>query len=599
MSRKLKNIIMGVLVVLLIITTCFTVYSASNNGNNGGMNVQENTGTPPQMLSGEMNNNSNIGQPPEKPEGESGAAFDMDSNESPELPDNAGGGGMMNGPGGNEMANMDPQNASSHVSVLYYVLLTIQGLGLAALIIYLIMSGFNRKSFKATFCSRDKIIIYVLAILLIAESLTLIEINLTKNAFKSADGNNQMMEFGMNEGNAEISYSAVKEITEDTEFTGGEYASSKPDENAILASGDIDAVIENAHVEKTGDSDGGDNTSFYGMNSAILAKSGTDLNLKNITVTTDAAGANGVFSYGGSAKTNNNSSDGTTINISDSTITTRKDNSGGIMTTGGGITNAYDLTVTTAGVSSAAIRTDRGGGTVNVEGGTYTTTGSGSPAVYSTAEIAVKNATLVTKAAEGIVIEGKNSVLIDNCDLTSSNTKLNGLSTTYKNIFLYQSMSGDADNGNSSFTATDSRIKTNNGDTFYITNTTSTISLTNNTITNSDSSGKFLRAQADSWGSSGSNGGAVTLLLTNQKAVGNIVIDEVSTLDMTMSDGSFYEGTINGDNTAKALTLKLDKTSGIKLTGDSYITSFDNEDTTNSNIDFNGYKLYVNGKAVN
>jgi hypothetical protein len=84
-----------------------------------------------------------------------------------------------------------------------------------------------------------------------------------------------------------------------------------------------------------------------------------------------------VFSYGGSATTNNSSSDNTTINISDSTITTTKDNSGGIMTTGGGIMNATNLKITTAGTSSAAIRSDRGGGTVTVNKGSNITSVSG------------------------------------------------------------------------------------------------------------------------------------------------------------------------------------------------------------------------------
>ena len=47
---------------------------------------------------------------------------------------------------------------------------------------------------------------------------------------------------------------------------------------------------------------------------------------------------------------------------------------GGIQTTGG-TTNAENLTVDTSGNSSAAIRSDRGGGTVNVTGGTYTSNG--------------------------------------------------------------------------------------------------------------------------------------------------------------------------------------------------------------------------------
>lgn len=399
--------------------------------------------------------------------------------------------------------------------------------------------------------------------------------------------------------NSNINYKASKEITESSSIESGEYSSKTANENAILVTGDIDVNIDNISVEKTGNSDGGDNTSFYGINSALIAKDGANLTLKNITVNTDATGANGIFSYGGSATTNNSSRDGTTITISDSTVTTKKDNSGGIMTTGGGTMKAYNLTINTAGTSSAAIRTDRGGGNVIVDGGTYTTTGQGSPTIYSTANVNVSNATLIAKASEGIVIEGKNSVSIENCDLTDSNTKLNGQSTTYKNIFLYQSMSGDAADGISEFNAKNSNITTNKGDSFYITNTTSKINLSNNTIINNDSSGNFLRAQKDSWGNAGKNGGIVTLIMAKQNAIGNIVIDSISTLDMTMSSNSYYEGTINGNNEAQNIALKLDSSSKIKLTGDSYITTLENEDTNYSNIDFNGYKLYVNGTAVN
>ena len=400
---------------------------------------------------------------------------------------------------------------------------------------------------------------------------------------------------GGNSGN--VTYSANKEITTSEDLTSGSYSSTESNQNAISVSGSINSSLSNITVTKTGDSDGGDNTSFYGTNSAIIAKSGATVNITNANITTDANGANGVFSYGGSATTNNSNSDGTTVNISDSVITTSKNNSGGIMTTGGGVMNATNLTITTAGTSSAAIRSDRGGGTVVVDKGTYKTTGKGSPAIYSTAEITVKNATLVATASEGVVIEGKNSVTLENVELTDTNNTLNGQSTTYKNIFLYQSMSGDAANGEATFTAKNSKITTNKGDSFYITNTTATINLENNEIINNDSTGYFLRSQKDSWGNSGSNGGIVTLNLTNQKVNGNIYIDSISTLTMNMVSSN-YEGGINTDNTAKSITIKLDSSSTIKLTGDSYITSLEDSDTTYSNIDLNGYKLYVNGKEL-
>lgn len=410
-------------------------------------------------------------------------------------------------------------------------------------------------------------------------------------------GDGQGMPPGNDQGNS-VSYSAATTIDEDKKIKNEEYTSSSADENALLVSGNVNVKVSKSSVTKTGDSDGGDNTSFYGNNSAIIAKDGANLVLKDMNIETDADGANGVFSYGGSATTQNASGDGTMVTISDSTITTKKDNSGGIMTTGGGITKAKNLTINTAGTSSAAIRTDRGGGSVEVEGGTYTTTGKGSPTVYSTADVSVSDAKLISKTSEGVVIEGKNSISLDHVTLTDTNSELNGQSTTYKNIFLYQSMSGDADTGTSSFTSKNSTITTNQGDTIYVTNTTAEINLENNTFKNNDSSSAFLRIQKDSWGDEGENGGDVTLNLKNQKVKGDIVVDSISSLNMTLKPNSSYKGCINGNNESQSISLKLSKNSKIKLTGDSYVTSLDNEDATNSNIDFNGYTLYVNGQAI-
>lgn len=434
--------------------------------------------------------------------------------------------------------------------------------------------------------------IYIIIIIVLSIILGFLWFKIINYSNKS--NNNQP---GMN-NSSNISYSATKEINKNEDISKGKYSSTKKDQNVLLASGNIKSTLSNLSITKTGDSDGGDSTSFYGTNSAVLAKDGANLTIKNSTITTNAAGANGVFSYGGSATTQNSSSDGTTVNISNSKITTTKDNSGGIMTTGGGVMNATNLTINTSGTSSAAIRSDRGGGTVVVNKGTYTTTGKGSPAVYSTADITVKNATLISKASEGLVIEGKNKITLENVKLTDTNNTLNGQSTTYKNIFIYQSMSGDADSGTAEFSSKDSTIVTNKGDTLYVTNTKAKITLENNTITNNDSSGNFIRIQKDSWGNSGSNGGDVSLKLINQKAEGNIVVDSISNLTMTLTNKSSYEGTINSNNEAKELKIVLDKNSKIKLTGDSYISELDDEDTSYSNIDLNGYKLYVGGKEL-
>ncbi len=380
-------------------------------------------------------------------------------------------------------------------------------------------------------------------------------------------------------------YSGASTITSSTTSSSQSYNSTTAGQNALLVSGGT-STLTSPVVTKSGSPSGSsDDYDFYGANAAVLVYNGATLNIEGGSVTTDANYASAVFAYGTGV-----------VNISDTTIQTSARNSGGLMVTGGGTLTANDLTVTTSGNSSAAIRSDRGGGTLTVNGGTYTVSGTGSPAIYSTADITVNDATLISTASEGVVVEGKNSVILNNVTLTDTNTTHNGKSTTDKNIFLYQSMSGDASVGTTSFTAADSTITTNRGDTFYITNTTASITLKNNTIVNNN--GDFLRAESAAWGSSGSNGGIVTLTLSDQDVDGDIVIDSISTLDMTLSSGSSYAGTINGDNTAKSIALTLDQTSSITLTGDSYVTSLANDDSSNSNIFLNGYHLYVNGTAV-
>ena len=604
MKRSLKNMIMIGIIILMVIAIYFTL-----NMNN---NVQSMGATPPEMPgSSDSTNTGDIpgNRIPFNMPNENGSGnenqyrqYDGDRMMPPSMPDESDSSGNKNSntppemPSGSMNLPSMPSSSSTNGTTMY-ILLGVETFVISTVVVYLLMSKFNKKTFKETYQDKDKLIITGLLVIILTGGMTYL-CSTFKGSSTNSNASSGMPNASPGGNSGSIAYSATKAITSSEDITSGEYTSTTALENVISASGKITSNISNISVNKTGDSDGGDNTSFYGTNSAIIAKDGTNLTIKNVEITTDATGANGVFSYGGSATTNNSGSDGTTINISDSTITTSKDNSGGIMTTGGGVMNATNLTINTSGISSAAIRSDRGGGTVNVSGGTYKTTGKGSPAIYSTADITVKNATLIATKSEGAIIEGKNSITLENVELTDTNNELNGQSTTYKNVFLYQSMSGDAATGEAVFTAKNSTITTNKGDSFYVTNTTATINLENNTIVNNDSDGNFLKIKADSWGNSGSNGGVVTLNLTSQEVDGNIYVDSISTLTMNMTKSNFV-GAINTDNTAKEITLKLDSTSKIKLTANSYVTSLEDEDTTYSNIDFNGFKLYVNGKAIN
>ncbi|MBQ6333834.1 MAG: hypothetical protein IJI46_02025 [Erysipelotrichaceae bacterium] len=359
------------------------------------------------------------------------------------------------------------------------------------------------------------------------------------------------------------------------------YTSVEDGGHAIEADGET-VSYSNIKVEKTGDSSG-DEADFYGENAAVFATNGATLDLSAIVVETDGTHANGVFSYG----------EGTTVNISDSVIETSGNCSGGLMTTGGGTMNATNLNIHTTGNSSAAIRSDRGGGTVNVSEGSYITEGKGSPVIYSTADITVSDAYLESTSSQGVVVEGQNSVTLNNVELVADNNSKNSdKSDWYQAVMIYQSMSGDADEGLASFTMINGSLLNKNGDIFFVNNTVATITLENVSIINEDSDGYFLRAAAAGWGSEGSNGGHVSLEMNDQDVEGDIIVDEVSSLNMYLKDGSAYSGAINEENEGGEIYVEIQEGSTWTLTGDSYITSLT---CSADSIDLNGYKLYVNG----
>ena len=405
---------------------------------------------------------------------------------------------------------------------------------------------------------------------------------------------------GSGSSSSSVSYSGAVEITESATQSNQTYASTTSDESALLISTSEDVTITNPTVTKTGNSDGGDNCNFYGLNAAVLVKGGSTTTITGGSITSSASGANGVFSYGGNGGSNGASGDGTTVIISDMTITTTGSGSGGIMTTGGGVTYAYNLTVETSGGSSAPIRTDRGGGTVYVDGGTYTSNGLGSPAIYSTADITVENATLISNLSEGVCIEGKNSITLVNCNLTATNTKCNGNAKFLDTIMIYQSMSGDADSGTSTFSMTGGTLTSNKGHVFHVTNTTAVISLDGVTIVNNDSDGILLSVCDDGW-SGGSN--IATLNATDQTLEGTILVGSDSKLTLNLAGSSTFTGTLSGvisnasgssvSGTIGTVNVSIEAGSTWNLTADTYISSLTNNGTVNTG----SYTLYVNGVA--
>lgn len=373
-------------------------------------------------------------------------------------------------------------------------------------------------------------------------------------------------------------FTGTSVISESKTFEHQRFDNTTSDQNSFIGKNKASITINSSVFDKTGNTTNDDNSNFRGQNAVVLGIEGSQTSIKDSNITSNSIGSNAVFATG----------EGSVINVENTNIHTKGDSSRGLDATYKGTVNGKNLTITTEGAHSATLATDRGEGTITAEAAKLTTSGTGSPVIYSTGNITANNVNGVANKSEIGVVEGKNSITLTNSNVTGYHD--NG-------FMLYQSFSGDAESGIARLKAENNTLTTHGTGAFiYVNNTTAEADLTGNTILMPNTT-TLVKAAADSrWGKSGENGGHLTLRASNQELNGNIVADSISTVSLDMTNGSSLVGAVNTNNTAKEITMKLSKDSTWTLTGDSYVKSLTNEDTTNSNIHLNGYKLVVADK---
>lgn len=452
--------------------------------------------------------------------------------------------------------------------------------------------------------------------------------------------------------------------SENSDEHDGYYHSDGADTNAVLVKNGGKLKLANSAVNKTGDTaTSGDDADFYGVNSAILVNTNGTSDISNVEINTNSKGSNGIFVTNANASSSsgdnsqqgsgegdqppeaagNGSGDGgqppempagngseggqpsqapggqgggqqpgqstvegsTEANINNVKITTHSDKSRGLDATYNGVINAENVIINTDGQSCAALATDRGEGQVHVKNseintGVSKTSGRGSPLIYSTGNITAENTKGTSYVSQIACIEGKNSIELENCEMTGFAEGNRQDGDTYVDlggIFIYQSMSGDADVGTSTFTAKNSKLAiaedspvSKEAPMFHITNTACVINLEKTEC--SFASGVFLESSGQNqWGSEGSNGGTCELNTENEDIAGNVIVDSISSLNWNMKNTQF-KGAINSTGNT---TVKVGEGSTWTLTGDSTVSSLE----LNGNIEYGEYTLTVDGKAYN
>ena len=404
-KRSCKNIIMVLIIAILAIGTYGTINYAQEQFPNSAPSMTMQTppdgssfpGIPPQGNNTDSSD-SNSNQSPSLPDGESfdGSqpserpdtdSFDSNGNQPPSLPDNGDNNGF---PGA-------PSKAKSALSTGYYIALGAESTAIALLLIYLILSGFNKKTFKETFNHPTRVIIWLLAATIIAGCLTVTEGSLASRQIPSAPG------MSMSADNASADAAGATTVDGEEMTLSETYAATESDESAILVTNGGNATISGATVTKSGDSSNTENSEFYGVNAGVLVQSGSEATITDATISTDATGANAVFATGENAK----------ITVKNTTITTTGASSArGLDATYGGTIEADNVNITTQGGSCATLATDRGEGTVTVTNSTLETNGKGSPVIYSTGNISIDNTKGTANGSQMAVIEGKNSATV-------------------------------------------------------------------------------------------------------------------------------------------------------------------------------------------
>lgn len=354
--------------------------------------------------------------------------------------------------------------------------------------------------------------------------------------------------------------------------SGKTYTSSSSDENIVQITGGTFTMSDCTVSKTAGDTESdGDNSSFYGVNSALYCGgSSAALNVTGGTITTAAKGCNSIFA------TNSG-----TITASGVTISNTKDSSRGLHATYGGVITASDMAITTAGQSSSVVATDRGGGTVSVTGGSYTAKGYNSAVLYSTGTITANGITGLSEQGEIGVIEGNNTITINNSNITSGSSK--------RGMMILQSGSGDSEGYNGSISVTGGSLTLTGSGTPLLevpTNMTGTLTLTDVALTVPSGTLMFVDYNTQ-WSTSGGTGNLVLQTASEHTYTGVVDADAYSHATVTVGKGVTWNGAIDTDNNAKSTAVTVNEGGVWILTADSYVDNL----TNNGTIYLNGHTL--------
>lgn len=364
----------------------------------------------------------------------------------------------------------------------------------------------------------------------------------------------------------------------DKQTVTGAITADQPDQSCLLALDQSAVTVDQAVLSKKGDPTVFDNALKYGLNAALVAAPGSTVNVLGTTINTSALGAGGVAVNGLNAS----------ATLTSSNISTTGPNSpvffagfqGQLKVTAGTQTSTAD---------GSTIFVPRASSTIQADNLTCQTAGNLAPIVRASGIFTASGLNANATNSVFAQIEPGGAVNISSSRFTAGARQSD---TGYQAVFVFdnQDKTQKQEPGHLALNTCEWMINptspaVQNGWNFLVDSCSAEISLTKNTITQVPQCAKVMK-------------GNLLLALASQTLSGPIVGDEDSRIEITMVDGSNFTGSINADNACPKVNLHMDATSTLALTGDLYLTEFNNANGSNSNVQTNGYHIYVEGKQV-
>lgn len=364
----------------------------------------------------------------------------------------------------------------------------------------------------------------------------------------------------------------------DQQTISGDYTASQPNQSCLLALDQSAVTVDQASFSKTGDPTSIDDARRYGLNAALLAAPGATINVLGSSVHTAASGAGGIAVNGLNASAISNATNVNTEGANSPIFFTAFQ--GELKVTGGNQASKGD---------SSPIFTPRASSSILADSVICQTTGYLAPIVRAAGLFSGTSLAAVATNSIAAQIEPGGTVNLVNSSLTAGAIQTD---TNYHAVFVFDNQDNTQKHEpghltiiNSEWEIPSSSPASQDGYNFIVDQCSAAISLNGNTIINVP---KCARVQ----------NGSIGLTLSQQVLGGVIEGDENSTVDLTISEASRFDGAINPDQACKEAIVHLDASSTMNLTADIYLTEFTNENTSNSNVQTNGHHIYVNGQAI-